>query len=78
MSLTYTLRRWADPSFDSASEKAAMEQVLEQVESQVPGGASDLKLHRIVIAQPTLHCRVCGRSDERGGFCPVCLADTMA
>ena len=77
MSLTYSLRRLVDPSFDTGSEQAQMERVLEQAESPVPGGAGDFKLHRIVLARRTLHCRVCGKRGERGTFCPDCLADTL-
>ena len=78
MSLTYTLRRWMDPSFATDSERAQMERVLEQKDLDAAGGpGEDIKLFHIELRRKALTCRVCGHRGQRGEFCPRCLADTM-
>lgn len=77
MSLTYTLRRWLDPSFASESERAKAELVFEHAEEQLPGDLGDVKLFRIPVAARALRCRICGREGSGDTFCLDCLADTM-
>ena len=77
MSLTYTLRRWLDPDFATASELAEQERLLEHADAPVPGGAGDMKIFRLALRKRTVRCRICGRASEGSAFCITCLADTM-
>ncbi len=77
MSITYSLRRWADPDFQSASEQAQMERVFEQMPAPVRGGLGDIKIFHLVSPAMRLQCRLCGSTGRGDTYCLTCLADTM-
>jgi hypothetical protein len=77
VSLTYTLRRWVDPDFESASEQAQQQRELEHDPEVVPGDLEDLKIYNLIQRPKVRECRVCHWRGEGGRFCMKCLAETL-
>ncbi len=73
MSIIETLKRIVDPAAareDQAARKSAQEQIKHSLAGEPPSAGE--------VAPRRFRCRVCGHEAPDAGFCPTCLAQTMA
>lgn len=64
MSIVQSLKKLTDP-IRARDEAAELKRQQEQPKRETPGDP------------PRYRCRVCATEGTDGGYCPVCLADTM-